>query len=152
LAELKYQRLKHDHGAFLKKASNRGGFTKASQALEIEHAIIDEMLSARLRAGLTQEAIAARMGTTKNAISRLEAAGKHAPSLASLKGFAVVVGCRLRIQLVPTKARQGRSCPRARPGKCSELRVEVDRLGKLILYLEKSASRGWQIRSCHPRK
>ena len=41
------------------------------------------MLKARARAGLTQDAVAERMGTTKSAISRLESAGKHAPSLAT---------------------------------------------------------------------
>lgn len=81
-AELKYQPVKQDHGAFLKKkASKRCGFTKAYQALEIECAIFDEMLFARLRAALTQEAAAARMGTMKSAISRLETAGTYAPSL-----------------------------------------------------------------------
>ena len=38
----------------------------------------------RSRAGLTQKAVAGRMGTTKSAVSRLEAAGTHAPSVASL--------------------------------------------------------------------
>lgn len=43
------------------------------------------MLKARSRAGLTQDAVAERMGTTKGTIFRLESAGKHAPSLATLK-------------------------------------------------------------------
>jgi len=60
------------------------------------------MLAARTRAGLTQEAVAARMGTTKSAISRLESAGKHAPSVASLKRYAEAVGCTLKIELVPS--------------------------------------------------
>lgn len=65
------------------------------------------MLAAR--AGLTQEAVAARMGTTKSAVSRLEAAGKHAPSVASLKKYAATVGCTLKIELVPAgpKRRKG---------------------------------------------
>jgi transcriptional regulator with XRE-family HTH domain len=37
------------------------------------------LAKARARAGLTQYAVAERMGTTKSAISRIEAAGKHAP-------------------------------------------------------------------------
>jgi hypothetical protein len=80
VAELKYQPVKHEHGAFLKKAFRRRGFAAAYQALEIEYAIVNEMLSARLRAGLTQDVVAARMGTTKSAISRLEAcnAGRRA--------------------------------------------------------------------------
>ncbi|NDZ14629.1 hypothetical protein C7T35_34925 [Variovorax sp. WS11] len=52
---------------------------------------------------LTQDAVAERMGTTKSAISRLESAGKHAPSLATLKRYAQAVGCELQVKLVPQK-------------------------------------------------
>ncbi|MEK6634471.1 MAG: helix-turn-helix transcriptional regulator [Nitrospirota bacterium] len=61
------------------------------------------MLKARSRAGLTQDAVAERMGTTKSAISRLESASKHAPSLATLKRYAHAVGCELQVKLVRTK-------------------------------------------------
>jgi len=53
--------------------------------------------------GLTQDAVAARMGTAKSAISRLESAGKHAPSLATLKRYALAVGCELQEKLVRQK-------------------------------------------------
>jgi transcriptional regulator with XRE-family HTH domain len=61
------------------------------------------MLAARARAGLTQEAVATRMGTSKSAVSRLESAGKHAPSLASLKKYAEAVGCKVEIRLIPQR-------------------------------------------------
>ena len=65
------------------------------------------MLKARSRAGLTQDAVAermgTRMGTTKSAVSRLESAGKHAPSLATLKRYAQAVGCELQVKFVPHK-------------------------------------------------
>ncbi|MBI5182122.1 MAG: helix-turn-helix transcriptional regulator [Nitrospirae bacterium] len=51
--------------------------------------------------GLTQEAVANLMGTTKSAVSRLEAAGKHAPYLTTLKKYAQALGCRLQIKLTP---------------------------------------------------
>jgi hypothetical protein len=44
------------------------------------------------------------MGTTKSVVSRLEAAGKHAPSLTTLKRYAKAVGCELQIKLVRKKA------------------------------------------------
>jgi transcriptional regulator with XRE-family HTH domain len=44
------------------------------------------------------------MGTTKSAISRLEGAGRHTPSLATLKKYAAAVGCDLQIKLVPQKS------------------------------------------------
>ena len=48
--------------------------------------------------------MAERMGTTKSAISRLEASRKHAPSLATLKRYASAVGCELQVKFVPQKA------------------------------------------------
>ncbi len=45
------------------------------------------------------------MGTTKSTVSRLESAGKHAPSLTSLKKYAEAVGCKIEIKLVPRQAR-----------------------------------------------
>jgi len=41
------------------------------------------------------------MGTTKSAVSRLESAGKHAPSLTTLKKYAQAVGCDLKIEFIP---------------------------------------------------
>ena len=101
MADLKFQAARHDHKEFLEKASKRRGFSEAYEALEVEYSLAHEMLAARARAGLTQEAVAVRMGTTKSAISRLEAAGKHAPSVASLKKYAAAVNCTLKIELVP---------------------------------------------------
>ena len=108
MADLKFQPVRHDHKAFVEKASKRRAFTEAYEALEVEYALAHEMLAARARAGLTQEAVASRMGTTKSAISRLESAGKHAPSVASLKKYAAAVGCTLKIELVPTAPKRRR--------------------------------------------
>lgn len=105
MAELKYAPVRHGHKAFLAKAAKRRGFTKAYEALEVEYALAREMLSARTRAGLTQEAVAASMGTTKSAVSRLESAGRHVPSVASLKKYAAAVGCRIKIEFVPQRAK-----------------------------------------------
>jgi transcriptional regulator with XRE-family HTH domain len=49
------------------------------------------------------------MGTTKSAVSRLESAGKHAPSIATLKKYAHAVGCDLQIKLIPKKSETRRS-------------------------------------------
>jgi DNA-binding XRE family transcriptional regulator len=103
MTDLKYQPVRHDHEAFVEKARARKGFTEAYDALELEYQLAGQMLKARSRAGLTQDAVAERMGTTKSAISRLESAGKHAPSLATLKRYAHAVGCELQVKLVPQK-------------------------------------------------
>ena len=106
MADLKFQPVRHEHKAFLEKASKRRGFSEAYEALEVEYALAHQLLAARARAGLTQEAVAGRMGTTKSAISRLESAGKHSPSMASLERYAAAVGCTLKIELVPARAKR----------------------------------------------
>lgn len=104
MADLKYTPIEHDHAAFLARAHKRKGFIEAYDALALEYLLADQMLKARSRAGLTQDVVATRMGTTKSTVSRLESAGKHAPSLATLKRYAQAVGCDLQVRLVPTKA------------------------------------------------
>ncbi|MGH9949626.1 MAG: helix-turn-helix domain-containing protein [Pyrinomonadaceae bacterium] len=99
----KFKPVRHIHKEFLSRAAKRKGFTEAYNALDAEYGLIDEMLKARTRAGLTQDAVADRMGTTKSAVSRLEAIGKHSPSLTTLKRYAEAVGCDLRVKLVPQK-------------------------------------------------
>jgi DNA-binding XRE family transcriptional regulator len=101
MTDIQYDPVPHDHEAFLDKARKRDGFRKAYDSLEEEYLLVREMLSARAKSGLTQEAVAARMGTTKSAVSRLESAGKHAPSITTLKRYAQAVGCDLQVKLVP---------------------------------------------------
>lgn len=101
MADLQYDPVSHDHDAFLEKALRRKGFRDAYDALEDEYLLVRELLSARLRAGLTQEDVAESMRTTKSAVSRLEAPGKHSPSVATLEKYARAVGCDLEIRLVP---------------------------------------------------
>ena len=101
--ELKFKPVRHSHKDFLAKAEAQEGFAEAYDALALEYKLANQMLKARSRAGLTQDAVAERMGTTKSAVSRLESAGKHAPSLATLKRYAKAVGCELQVKLVPQK-------------------------------------------------
>ncbi|HIJ87133.1 MAG TPA: helix-turn-helix transcriptional regulator [Desulfuromonadales bacterium] len=104
MADLKYQPVSHNHDSFIAKAKKREGFKKAYEDLEEEYALVKEMLTARARLGLSQEAVAELMGTTKSAISRLEAAGKHAPSMTTLRKYARAVGCHLEIKFVAEHA------------------------------------------------
>lgn len=103
MAELKYKPVPHDHETFLAKARIRKGFAEAYDNLELEYQLASQMIRARARAGLTQDAVAERMGTTKSAVSRLESAAKHAPSLATLRRYANAVGCELQVKLVRQK-------------------------------------------------
>ena len=104
MANLKFSPVRHDHAAFLAKACFRKAFAEAYDALAFEYQVADQLLQARARAGLTQDAVAERMGTTKSAISRLESAGKHTPSLSTLQRYARAVGCDIQVKLVPQKS------------------------------------------------
>ena len=100
MAELEHRPIGHDHEAFLARARCRRGFQQAYDALETEYQVANELIAARARAGLTQDAVAQRMGTTKSAVSRLERAGKHTPSVGTLQRYAKAVGCERTIELV----------------------------------------------------
>jgi ribosome-binding protein aMBF1 (putative translation factor) len=71
-------------------------FVREYEALEDEFALAAAFIKARLDAGLTQEQVAERMGTTQSAIARLEG-GKARPSTATLAKFAQATGTRLRV-------------------------------------------------------
>jgi len=113
MADLTYRPVPHDHDEFIQKALKRKGFGEAYAALADEYALARELLAARSRAGLTQEEVAESMGTTKSAVSRLEAVGRHSPSVTTLKKYARAVGCEVEIRLVPAsrnaKASGGRA-------------------------------------------
>ena len=86
----------------LARAQQRPGFKAAWDGLEEEYAALNELLQARKQAGLTQEEVAARMGTTKSAVSRLEGSirnDKHSPSFATLRKYAHACGKRLIIKM-----------------------------------------------------
>lgn len=71
-------------------------FRAAYEALEEEFSIVSALITARTEAGLTQEEVARRMGTTQAVIARLEG-GRVKPSTRTLERFAKATGTRLRI-------------------------------------------------------
>ena len=79
----------------------RKGFAGAYADSADEYELVRELLAARAKAGLTQEQVAESMGTTKSAVSRLEAVGRLSPSVSTLKKYARAVGCEVEIRLVP---------------------------------------------------
>ncbi|MGE0314039.1 MAG: helix-turn-helix transcriptional regulator [Lautropia sp.] len=101
--ELNYKPVPHHHAQFLERAQKRKGFPEAYEALALEYEVVNLLLRARAKAGLTQDAVAERMGTTKSAVSRLESAGRHSPSLGTLQRYAQAVGCELQLKLVPQR-------------------------------------------------
>lgn len=92
-------------------------YLAAYDALEDEFSLVHAMINARVSAGLTQEQVAQRMGTTQAALSRLEG-GKVRPSVRTLKRFAKATGTRIKISFEPEPPTQG---PRKRSWRLSHL-------------------------------
>ena len=64
-------------------------------------ALTRQLIAALRQAGLTQQDIPARMGTTRNAISRLERGLDHRPYFTTIERYAHVVGCCIEVVLRP---------------------------------------------------
>ena len=93
-------------------AARRRAANPVYAALEKKHevalAIADLVILHRTRTGLTQEALAERMGTSVSAISRLES-GFHVPSIETLRKLAEALGGRVKIDIVDVVAPKARS-------------------------------------------
>ena len=87
-----------------KKWMKEPKYRKAYEALEEEFALASAVMDVRNRAGLTQQALAHRMGTTQPAIARLES-GRTRPSMRTLERLAEATGSRLLISFEPREAR-----------------------------------------------
>ena len=101
--DLKYKPVRLDRAKEIALAMRRPGFKAAWDALDEEYSTLAALLAARQQAGLTQEEVAARMGTTKSVISRLEASlrsDKGSPSFATLRKYARACGKRLVVRMV----------------------------------------------------
>jgi len=101
-----YRPVPYDPKAALKRDLRDPDFRAAWESIQDEFTALDVLLEARRRAGLTQEQVAARMGVSQPALARVETSlgsRKHSPSLATLRKYAVAVGCTLQIRLVHEK-------------------------------------------------
>lgn len=72
---------------------------KAYANADAEFAVIEAMIRAWAEAGLTQEALAERMGTTQSAVTRPEG-GRVLPTVETLRRYAKAVGKRLKVEMV----------------------------------------------------
>lgn len=77
-------------------------YRKEYEALGEEFALAAAVIEARSRAGLTQQQLAKKMGTTQPAIARLES-GRTPPSMRTLKKLAKATNTHLSIKLEPNK-------------------------------------------------
>lgn len=100
------------HKALKAKALARPDVRAEYDRLGEEFAFLDLFLKARADAGLTQAQVAERIGTTQSAIARLESgAGRHQPSLGTLRKYAQAVGCRIELRLIKQPGKTIASAP-----------------------------------------
>lgn len=74
-------------------------FREAYAAADVDFRLIEALVRARAKAGLTQAELAKRLGTTQSAVARLEGGGVS-PTLATLRRYAEATGSRLEVDLV----------------------------------------------------
>jgi len=80
-------------------------YKKAYDALEDEFVLASAVMDVRNRAGLTQEELARKMGTTQPVVARLES-GRSRPSMRTLERLADATGSRLLISFEPRDAKR----------------------------------------------
>ena len=88
------------------------GFKAGYDALQEEFTIASVLIEARVRAHLSQQQLAERMGTSQSTIARLES-GTAKPSFTTLERIAKATGTRVRISLEPTTQPRNRKTRRA---------------------------------------
>ena len=106
-------RIRDLHTGWMKEPDYR----KAYEALEGEFNLAAALIRARAKAGLTQEQLAARMGTKQEVVARWEG-GKVLPSTRTLTRLAKATGTTLRISFAPTPLaarKRSRNEPASRP-------------------------------------
>jgi ribosome-binding protein aMBF1 (putative translation factor) len=82
------------------------------------HAQVAQALyDARMAAGLTQQQLAERVGTSQPAIARLEDADYEGHSLSMLRRVAQALGMKLVVKLAPQSSRAARSQQRRKQVK-----------------------------------
>lgn len=80
-------------------------YRKAYESLEEEFVLASAVVELRSRAGLTQEELARKMGTTQPVVARLES-GRARPSMRTLERLAQATGSRVRISFEPIHAKR----------------------------------------------
>jgi len=78
-------------------------FVAEYEALEEEFVLASALIKARSDAEMTQEQVAAAMGTTQAVVARLES-GRVMPSTRTLERFAKATRTKLRISFEPVRA------------------------------------------------
>lgn len=85
---------------FLNERLKDAELKKEYDALDAEFSIVQAIIDARRKTGMTQEQLSQTTGITQADICRLES-GKANPSLKTLQRLANGMGMRLKVEFVP---------------------------------------------------
>ena len=85
---------------YLKEQLNDPEFRQEWEAQEPEFAIVQAMIDARKKSGLTQKQLSERTGIAQADISKLES-GNGNPSIKTLQRLAAGMGMRVKIEFQP---------------------------------------------------
>lgn len=89
-----------DLDAFIRDRTRANpGFPAVVEAARDRRRLLRELATLRRAVGLTQTAVAARMGTSEAAVSRLEA-GQADPRVSTMERYAAALGKRLEWRVV----------------------------------------------------
>lgn len=88
-----------DFSSWKKQKVKNPQFKAEYEKLQPEFAVIRAMIDARIKRGLTQKDLAAKVGTKQSVISRLER-GRGNPTVSFLKKMADAFSSRLEIRFV----------------------------------------------------
>jgi DNA-binding transcriptional regulator YiaG len=79
-----------------RRASRRSRTLAADRTLQT---LVADFVAARTALCMTQGEVAARMGTTKSAVSRLESGTRTRPTLRTIERYALAVGAFVEIRV-----------------------------------------------------
>ena len=78
--------------------AKRPGLKREYDALGFEFAILDAIISARAKKGMTQKILAQKIGTKQSAIARFES-GQSNPTLSFIQKVSDALGVQIRVTI-----------------------------------------------------
>ena len=82
---------------FKRASLKRPGVRKAMEDIDLEFQVIEAMIEARIRKGVTQKRLADKIGVAQSALARFES-GRVNPTLSFLKKVTQGLGLKLTVK------------------------------------------------------
>jgi len=82
---------------FKKESLKRPGVRKAMEDIDLEFQIIEAIIEARMKKGVTQKTLATEIGVTQSALARFES-GRGNPTLSFIQKVTAGLGLHLTVK------------------------------------------------------